>query len=209
MALNKGEKKITLLTKIPPVLAEKVITQNGTYLASDDNAEGFDKVLINVEGTSGTKDIYFANVLGSDENWFEERYIKPVLQYAYEGGYHDVLINTLNGTRYAVCKGADLQNLTKETPIDFRFVNLANSIVEGTNPKRLSTDGVLISEVKLDEENNITFSSSARSEIQYIDVLTKDEFNSMVGYDASKDQILHNEKGILTWIDVIDGGLWS
>lgn len=208
MALIKGEKNVVLLTKIPPILAEKTITQNGTYLASEDNAEGYDKINIQVEGGSGTKDIYFANVLASDDNWFTEEYIKPVMQTAYDAGYHDILINTLNGTRYAVCKGADLQELSTTTAIDFRFVNLANSIVEATNPTRLSTDGVLISEVKLDADGNIIFATSARAEIQYIDVLTKDEFSKMIGYDPSKDQVLHHNKGTMTWTEDIDGGTW-
>lgn len=158
---------------------------------------------------SETKDIYFANVFASDDNWFTEAYIKPVMQKAYDEGYHDILVNTLNGSRYAVCKGVDLQELSKSITIDFRFVNLANSLIDTATPTRLSTDGVLISGVKLDDDNNITFTTSERAEIQYIDVLTKDEFNKIIGYDASKNQILHNNKGTMTWEEDIDGGTWS
>lgn len=172
MSLNKGNKKIVLMTKIPPVLAEKTITQNGTYLASDDNAEGYDKVSIRVESASGTKDIYFANIAASNDNWFEEANLKPVLQYAYDEGYHDILVNTLNGTRYTICTGVDIQELNTNA-VNLQFVSLSNTMVSTDNPTRIATDGVLVSGVKLDENNKIIMGTAERAEIQYIDVMTE------------------------------------
>lgn len=39
-------------TLIPPTLISKTITENGTYSAEDDNADGYDEVIVNVSGGS-------------------------------------------------------------------------------------------------------------------------------------------------------------
>lgn len=50
MSLNKGDKEIALLTKIPPKTASKTITENGTYKASDENLDGYSEVSVQTSG---------------------------------------------------------------------------------------------------------------------------------------------------------------
>ena len=50
MSLNKGDKEITLLTKVPPKTAPKTITTNGTYKASDENLDGYSEVEVQTSG---------------------------------------------------------------------------------------------------------------------------------------------------------------
>ena len=47
-------------------LIEKIITENGTYNASDDNADGYSKVTVNVAGGGGGET--FEVVLSTDES---------------------------------------------------------------------------------------------------------------------------------------------
>lgn len=46
--------RLTVPTEIDAILIDKTITENGTYNASDDNADGFKSVLVNVSGGGGS-----------------------------------------------------------------------------------------------------------------------------------------------------------
>lgn len=50
MSLKKGTKDISLLTKIPPKLASKTITTNGTYKASNEDLDGYSEVEVAISG---------------------------------------------------------------------------------------------------------------------------------------------------------------
>lgn len=59
MTLYKGTQKICPIVTIEPTLTTKNITQNGTYNASSDNADGYSSVTVNVSGGGGGNDILF------------------------------------------------------------------------------------------------------------------------------------------------------
>lgn len=48
-----------------PVLIEKEITANGTYIASDDNADGYSEVTVDVAEQNNTKLFYFGSYASS------------------------------------------------------------------------------------------------------------------------------------------------
>lgn len=52
-------------TPTPPVLIDKVIRANGTYLASEDNADGYNEVTVNVQGGGGESGMLPSLVDGS------------------------------------------------------------------------------------------------------------------------------------------------
>lgn len=52
MAYYNGRKILSVVSPAPKLI-EKTITENGTYSASDDGADGFSQITVNVEGGGG------------------------------------------------------------------------------------------------------------------------------------------------------------
>ena len=48
MSLKKGDKNISILINTLPLLGEKNINKNGTYVAKDDKLDGYSKVIVDV-----------------------------------------------------------------------------------------------------------------------------------------------------------------
>lgn len=65
MSLNKGDKEIALLTKVPPKTGIKTITSNGTYKASDESLDGYSEV--NVQISSVDINEYFNTEIPVEE----------------------------------------------------------------------------------------------------------------------------------------------
>lgn len=70
MSLKKGAKDVSLLTKIPPNVAPKTITTNGTYVASDEGLDGFSQVNVNVVDRFIVSPEYVSQVA----EWYNEIY---------------------------------------------------------------------------------------------------------------------------------------
>ena len=99
MALNKGDKEITLLTKIPSKLESKNITKNGIYKASDDNLDGYNEVIIETSGVD-INDYFYTEL---QNNWTAS--IKKLPAFYYNG---TSLGNAFEGCRVGAL---DLSNI--------------------------------------------------------------------------------------------------
>ena len=58
MSLKKGDKNISILINTLPLLGEKNINKNGTYVAKDDKLDGYSKVIVDVPQEGTTKNSY-------------------------------------------------------------------------------------------------------------------------------------------------------
>lgn len=102
MALIKGNKEITLLTKIPSKLAEKTIVENGVYDAKDDGLDGYDKVTVEIDSSylAGSYDREGLKKIG----WTDadiDYYNKHGVQWtASENNYYKLTDEDLKGVQY-------------------------------------------------------------------------------------------------------------
>lgn len=103
MALIKGNKEITLLTKIPSKLAEKTIVENGVYDAKNDGLDGYDKVTVEIDSSylAGSYDREGLKKIG----WTDadiDYYNKHGVQWtASENDYYKLTDEDLKGVQYS------------------------------------------------------------------------------------------------------------
>lgn len=113
MTLYKGIQKVCPIVTIKPTLTTKNITQNGTYNASSDNADGYSSVTVNVSG-GGSSVNYAVTTDG---------FILPI-GAAYNETYNEttaitsVTISAAYTSSYIDCLPYDLQILSSDKNMD-------------------------------------------------------------------------------------------
>ena len=103
MALIKGNKEITLLTKIPSKLAEKTITKDGVYNATDDNLDGYNKVTVEIDSSylAGSYDREGLKKIGwtdADIDYYNQHGVQWT---ASENDYYKLTDEDLKGVQYS------------------------------------------------------------------------------------------------------------
>lgn len=103
MALIKGNKEITLLTKIPSKLAEKTITKDGVYNATDDNLDGYNKVTVEIDSSylAGSYDRDGLKKIGwtdADIDYYNQHGVQWT---ASENDYYKLTDEDLKGVQYS------------------------------------------------------------------------------------------------------------
>jgi hypothetical protein len=93
-----------------PTLITKEITENGTYNASDDNADGFDSVVVNVAGSGGGESNL--GLLDLYNGWLEKQ--TPTYNKSYD--------TTDNVTLYTPAEGFDKYYIFKRQDGVYRVV---------------------------------------------------------------------------------------
>lgn len=145
--------------------------------------------------------LYYATIEGTNDNWYTKDKLQPVLQAAYDGGYHDIMIRTTSGSRFITSSGLDLQTISETVSANLQFVNLQNLTGSTTAPNTIFYGYCYANTVKLDSEGNVVISGSVGKAGGSIKVMKESALTDITGYDASKTQVLKNVNGALTWVN--------
>lgn len=142
MSLKKGTKNISLLTKIPPKLASKTITVNGTYKASNEDLDGYSEVSVETSGVD-INDYFNTSINSTYYNSGVLDAIKKIPKFTFRG--------TSTRNMFAGCTGITeidlaLFDTSKTTDFSYMFQTCRRC------PKILNTNG-------LDTSKVTTFSS--------------------------------------------------
>ena len=117
----------------PAKLVTKEITENGTYDATDDSANGYSSITVNVEGGGGSSDFSTAEVtVNANTQQFE--FLVPLIneKFGYLGAYDN--INPSESETLTVClyKGKALTQF------------LTDGVVSVSGNAQLNNDQILI-----------------------------------------------------------------
>lgn len=140
--------------------------------------------------------IYFANSTGDNNTWIEKDKLQPLLQEAYDKGYHDIIIRTTQGTKYIMCSGSDLQNIDGSS---LQFVSLVHPTGSSTKPNRMFIGYYYANTIKVVDGVVTIEGTTGKSPVSYVDLMKENAFTEMQGYDSTKTQVLKNINGVLTW----------
>lgn len=142
--------------------------------------------------------IYFANSTGDNNTWIEKDKLQPLLQEAYDKGYHDIIIRTTQGTKYIMCSGSDLQDIDGSS---LQFVSLVHPTGSSTKPNRMFIGYFYANTIKVVDGVVTIEGTTGKSPVSYIDLMKENALVEMQGYDATKTQVLKNINGQFTWVD--------
>lgn len=153
--------------------------------------------------------LYYATVDGTNDDWFAKPKLQPVLQAAYDGGYHDIMIRTTSGSRFITSSGLDLQSISETTSANLQFVNLQYLTGSTTAPNTIFYGYCYANTVKLDSTGTVIISGTVGKTGGSLKLMKESAFTDIKDYDATKTQVLKNINGTLTWVEESqEGELW-
>ena len=157
----------TVGTPEAATLVSKEITQNGTYTASDDSADGYSDVTVNVQGEPpvlGAKSIS-ANGLyeAVDDSWDGYAYVQVTVPNSYTSTDEGKVVSS--GALVSQTSTTKTANGTYDTTLnDEVTVNVPNSYAS-TDEGKVVSSGALVSQTSTTKNANGTYDTTLNDEV--------------------------------------------